>query len=57
MDTRSRELRLEDSLHKSEKSAMALAKDNHRLQTAYNEVSDDPMRLIVRVTTPYLLSY
>ena len=39
MAARSREMRNEDALVKAERSTGVLAKDNHRLQTAYNEVT------------------
>jgi len=38
METRSRELRLQDSFQKAQQSTAMLAKDNHRLQTGYNEI-------------------
>ena len=53
MDTRSRELRLQDDLSKAQRSSMALAKDNHRLQTAYNEArSQNPQISKLSISIP-----
>ena len=53
MNARSREMRNEDSLVKAERSAAVLAKDNHRLQTAYNEVTKATERELKQMKEQY----
>ena len=53
MAARSREMRNEDALVKAERSAAVLAKDNHRLQTAYNEVTKATERELKQMKQQY----
>lgn len=53
MNTRSRELRLQDDFLKAQTSCSALAKDNYRLQTGYNEVTKSAEQEISQTKNEY----
>jgi len=53
MEARSRELRLQDTLQKAQRSTTSLAKDNQRLQLAYNETTKAAEHELTQMQTQY----